>query len=200
MSTFASQQQTPLYEPAAPRFAVHKAAYTINPVTCAPERIFSTSSKQTEEEDPRRTGSCAGSGDASHINILVMPHDNASAKPGGGMVWVWAQVAPSSGSGGTSAGAAPMGSLALGMPPKAGFARTSASQLLDAGVDDPTTDIARRLSTKFRRPIYLSLNNVSNSTLASAVATSGLSASAVSPAEELTALERCLFVELKQIL
>ncbi|KAJ1800812.1 hypothetical protein LPJ59_000803 [Coemansia sp. RSA 2399] len=197
MSTFASQQQTPLYEPAEPRFTVHKAVYAIDPVTCTPERLFSTSSKQTDEEDPRRASSHAGSGDASHISILVVPHNDASAKPGGeGMVWVWAQVTPSSG--GTSAGAAPMGSLALGMPPKAGFARTSASQLLDAGIDDPTTDIARRLSTKFRRPIYVSLNNVSNSTLA--VAASGLSASAVSPAEELTALERCLFMELKQIL
>ncbi|KAJ2556531.1 metalloendopeptidase [Coemansia sp. RSA 1933] len=193
-----TQQQTPLsYEPAKPRFAVHKAVYAVNPVTCAPERLFSTSSSQAEEGE-RGSNGYAGTDDASHINILIMPHEGGAAKEG--MVWVWAQITQGRG---TIAGTASMGSLALGMPPRAGFARTSASQLLGAGVDDPTTDIARRLSTKFKRPIYLSLNNVSNSSLASAAASaaaSGLSASAVSPVEELTALERCLFMELKQLL
>ncbi|KAJ1668614.1 hypothetical protein IW140_002633 [Coemansia sp. RSA 1813] len=196
MSASESQQQSPLFEPAEPRFAVHKAVYAIDPITCSPERLFSASSSQAEEE-PRGTSGYMGSDDASHINILVMPHEVESVKAGGGMVWVWAQTTPSRG---TFAGVAPMGSLALGMPPKEGFARTSASQLLGTGVDDPTADIARRLSTKFKRPIYLSLNNVSNSSLASAPDASGLSASATSPAEELTALERCLFMELKRVL
>ncbi|KAJ2661568.1 hypothetical protein IWW48_002277 [Coemansia sp. RSA 1200] len=194
MSTFASHGQTPLYEPATPRFAAHKAVYAIDPVTLAPERLFSTSSADEDDQQQSDLGNRMGRDDATHINVLVLPHSAAPGKPGGGMVWVWAQVTtPSKGA---FADSAPMGSLALGMPPRPGDARTNASQLVSSGADDPTANIARRLSTKFGRPIYLSLNNAGATTGSLAAAGTGVSAAA----EKLATLERCLFMELKRVL
>ncbi|KAJ2520567.1 hypothetical protein GGI11_002259 [Coemansia sp. RSA 2049] len=195
MSTFASHGQTPLYEPATPRFAAHKAVYAIDPVTLAPERLFSTSSADEDDQQQQSDlDSRVGRDDATHVNVLVLPHSAAPGKPGGGMVWVWAQVTTSSK--GAFADSAPMGSLALGMPPRPGDSRTNASQLVSSGADDPTANIARRLSTKFGRPVYLSLNNAGATTGSLAAAGMGVSVAA----ERLAALERCLFMELKRVL
>ncbi|KAJ2902376.1 hypothetical protein GGI21_004564 [Coemansia aciculifera] len=127
-----------------------------------------------------------------------------SGKPG--MVWVWAQVTP-----GRRARSAALTNLALAMPPPpplGGSSRSSihtrgsASQLMGAGsADDPTADIARRLSSRFKRPIFVSLNNVSKSRLTAAAVAAGPSlALSMAQADELVALESCLVAELKQSL
>ncbi|KAJ2760181.1 hypothetical protein H4S06_001852, partial [Coemansia sp. BCRC 34490] len=69
MSTFASHGQTPLYEPATPRFAAHKAVYAIDPVSLAPERLFSTSSADEDDQQQQSDlDSRVGRDDATHIN------------------------------------------------------------------------------------------------------------------------------------
>ncbi|KAI8326381.1 hypothetical protein GQ54DRAFT_72009 [Martensiomyces pterosporus] len=96
-----------------------------------------------------------------------------------------------------------MPNLALAVPPPRTGARANSSQLIGSNADDPTADIARRLSTRFKRPIYLSLSNVAASKMAAA--TSGgtmmsLASSIVAPADEVAALEKCLVAELKRAL
>ncbi|KAJ2882435.1 hypothetical protein H4R27_003446 [Coemansia aciculifera] len=170
-----------MFVPAEPRFAIHRSEYALDPITCAPTKLSAENSSIGEDG-------------ASFINVLVMTHSGKSDKPG--MVWVWAQVTP-----GRRARAAAMTNLALSMPPSSGFhTRASASQLMGAGAaDDPTVDIARRLSSRFKRPIFVSLNNVSTSRLTTSAAGPSLALS-MAQADELVALESCLVSELKQAL
>ncbi|KAJ2352155.1 hypothetical protein GGH92_001426 [Coemansia sp. RSA 2673] len=168
-----------MFVPAEPRFAVYRSEYALDPITCAPTKLTADSNIDG----------------ASFINVLVMAHSGKSDKPG--MVWVWAQVTP-----GRRARTAAMTNLALSMPPGNIGMRASASQLMGAGAaDDPTVDIARRLSSRFKRPIFVSLNNVSTSRLTASAAAAGPSlALSMAQADELVALESCLVAELKQAL
>ncbi|KAJ2060290.1 hypothetical protein GGI17_003818 [Coemansia sp. S146] len=170
-----------MFVPAEPRFAIHRSEYALDPITCAPTKLTAESSGIGEDG-------------ASFINVLVMAHSGKSDKPG--MVWVWAQVTP-----GRRARTAAMTNLALSMPPSIGLhTRASASQLMGAGAaDDPTVDIARRLSSRFKRPIFVSLNNVSTSRLTTSAAGPSLALS-MAQADELVALESCLVAELRQAL
>ncbi|KAJ2830846.1 hypothetical protein GGI24_001819 [Coemansia furcata] len=174
-----------LFVPAEPRFAIHRSEYALDPITCAPTKLTDDNSSLDEDG-------------ASFINVLVMAHSGTDKGDKPGMVWVWAQVTP-----GRRARSAAMTNLALSMPPSCGLhTRASASQLMGAGAaDDPTVDIARRLSARFKRPIFVSLNNVSTSRLtASAVAAGPSLAQSMAQADELVALESCLVAELKQAL
>ncbi|KAJ1998998.1 hypothetical protein GGI04_003653 [Coemansia thaxteri] len=171
--------------PAKSRFGVHTSEYALDPVSCTPTRLAANSSAGHN-----------GDMSASYINILVMAHRGSGGGPG--MVWVWGQV-----SRGRRAQTAVMSNLALAMPPASVcMRRASASQLLGAGAaDDPTADIARRLSSRFKQPIYLSLSNVSTSRLtAPAAGPSASLALSMSQADELGALEACLVAELTQAL
>ncbi|KAJ2743305.1 hypothetical protein GGI20_003843 [Coemansia sp. BCRC 34301] len=176
--------------PAEPRFAIRQSAYALDPISCAPAKLADDSNSSSKCD-------AAGEDGASFISVLVMTHSGTgSGKPG--MVWVWAQVTP-----GRRARTAVMTNLALAMPPSDRLhARASASQLMGANAaDDPTADIARRLSSRFKRPIFVSLNNVSTSRLTAAAVAAGPSlALSMAQADELVALESCLVAELKQAL
>lgn len=164
--------------PAESQFSVRQSEYIIDPVACLAQRIVST---QEGIEDKG----------ASYINTLVMTHTGNEK----GMCWVWAQV--TSGHRARSAG---MNNLALAMPPVATSmrSRSSASHLLDAAqADDPTADIARRLTMRFKRPIYVSLNNVSASKMGVSAGADMMSLSlAMNKSDELVAVEKCLVDEL----
>ncbi|KAJ2440274.1 hypothetical protein GGF42_007678 [Coemansia sp. RSA 2424] len=180
------------FVPAEPRFAIHRSEYALDPISCAPAKLADdgSSARDATSEDG-----------ASFISVLVMVHSSSGGSGGSkpGMVWVWAQVTP-----GRRARTAAMTNLTLAMPPSGSLlhARASASQLLGAcAADDPTADIARRLSSRFKRPIFVSLNNVSTSRLTAAAVAAGPSlALSMAQADELVALESCLVVELKQAL
>ncbi|KAJ2771713.1 hypothetical protein IWQ56_001675 [Coemansia nantahalensis] len=162
---------------AAPRFAAHRSLYAVDPLTGAASKLVAADN-------------WAAPDDASVISILVLDH---SGRPGaassqGGMVWVWAQVSP------PQTRAAPaMAGLVLAMPPGPGARRPSAAQLVGGGADDPTADIARRLSARLRRPIFISLNNLGPGRLA---LPGSLMAAAAAQTDALAALERCLAAEL----
>ncbi|KAJ2079834.1 hypothetical protein H4R24_003491 [Coemansia sp. RSA 988] len=168
--------------PAEPRFSTHKALYAVDPLNSETTRLSADDGWSAPDE-------------SSLISILVLAH---SGKPEAaekkGMVMVWAQLSqPQT----RSAGA--MSNLVLAMPP-ATARRSSATQLIGGSVDDPTQDIARRLTTRFKRPIYLSLNNVGGGRLSAATSGSIMSMVAASHTEGLPALERCLVNELKCVL
>ncbi|KAJ2687688.1 hypothetical protein IWW39_002764 [Coemansia spiralis] len=138
----------------------------------------------------------AGDDGASFISVLVMTHSGEDKGNKPGMVWVWAQVTP-----GRRARASAMTNLVLAMPPSP-HTRASSSQLMGSGAaDDPTVDIGRRLTSRFKRPIFVSLNNVSTSRLTASAAAMGPSlALSMAQADELVALESCLVAELKMAL
>ncbi|KAJ2610553.1 hypothetical protein H4S08_003558 [Coemansia sp. RSA 1365] len=165
--------------PAHPRFSTHKALYAVDPLSSETTKLSADNGWTAPDE-------------SSLVSILVLSH---SGKPEAtekrGMVMVWAQLSqPQT----RSAGA--MSNLVLAMPPAA-VRRSSATQLLGSNVDDPTQDIARRLTSRFKRPIYLSLNNVGSSRASAAASGSMMSMVAASHMEELPALEKCLVDELK---
>ncbi|KAJ2725797.1 hypothetical protein GGI07_001004 [Coemansia sp. Benny D115] len=170
--------------PAEARFRVHQASYAVNPVTLEALRLPPPS-----EGGQRSSGS---PGD-NYINTLVMAHGKQ------GMVWTWAQISS------TPATPGSLDNLALAMPPRPHSSDMSGSvaQVIGGHADDPTSAIARRLSRRFKRPVFLSLSNVGGSRLSLASSASGmmsLDAVAVSPADEMTALEKCLLLELKALL
>ncbi|KAJ1735371.1 hypothetical protein LPJ61_000576 [Coemansia biformis] len=165
--------------PAPPRFAAHKSLYAVDPLAGA-------ASKLTEADG------WAAPDDASLISILILDHGGRPGAAGaGGMVWVWAQVSPP-----RARAAAAMSGLVLAMPP-GGARRASAAQLVGGGADDPTSDIARRLSARFRRPIFVSLNNLGPGRFA---APGSLMAAAAAQGDEQAALEQCLAAELASAL
>ncbi|KAJ2710948.1 hypothetical protein H4R19_003493 [Coemansia spiralis] len=162
---------------AVPRFAAHRSLYAVDPLTGAASKLAAADG-------------WAAPDDASVISILALDHSGRpdAAVRQGGMVWVWAQVSPPQ-----TRTAAAMPGLVLAMPPGPGARRASAAQLIGGGADDPTADIARRLSARFRRPIFLSLNNLGPGRLA---APGSLMAAAAEETDALAALERCLAAEL----
>ncbi|KAJ2492748.1 hypothetical protein IWW37_001194 [Coemansia sp. RSA 2050] len=174
-----------LYVPAEPRFAIHRSEYALDPITGAPTKLTGDSGS-------------AGEDGASFISVLVMAHSGADKSNKPGMVWVWAQVTP-----GRRARTSAMTNLVLSMPPSSGlYTRASSSQLMGSGAaDDPTVDIGRRLSSRFKRPIFVSLNNVSTSRLTASAVVAGPSlALSMVQADELVALESCLVAELRMAL
>ncbi|KAJ1966100.1 hypothetical protein GGI12_000304 [Dipsacomyces acuminosporus] len=173
--------------PAEPRFSSHQSVYSIDPMSGVPTRAADGISR----DDGARL-----------VSVLVLVHGSEAdaGSKARGLVWVWASVSPP----GRARGA--MANLALALPPLKTAARANASQLIGGStIDDPTPDIARRLSTRFKRPIYLSLQNVTTSSFAAVSATSGGAMSSLAPSimsqgDELAALERCLVMELKRAL
>ncbi|KAJ2157562.1 hypothetical protein GGF46_004424 [Coemansia sp. RSA 552] len=162
--------------PAQPGLAARKALYELDPLTYEATRLTADAGWHAAD-------------DAALLSILVL---GASATPPPGterkLVWVWAQLTPP----GTRTAGALQG-LVLSTPPPAGRARGSTAQLLPAPADDPSSDVARRLSARFRRPIYLSLSNVGPARADPAGTTP-------STPDELAALERCLVAELRTAL
>ncbi|KAJ1836316.1 hypothetical protein IWW55_000624 [Coemansia sp. RSA 2706] len=153
--------------PAQPRFAAHKSLYAIDPVTGEATKLTAATGWHADA-------------DASLLSILVLAHDSGNKH---GMVWVWAQLTPP-----RARAAATLPSLVLAMP--SGRARASAAQLLGGGADDPTADTARRLSVRFGRPVFVSLDGPKRS------GAQGMLAVAAEQMDELMTLERCLVTEL----
>ncbi|KAJ2780671.1 hypothetical protein H4R18_003312 [Coemansia javaensis] len=165
--------------PAQPRFSAHRAVYAVDPLDGAVARLGAADGWSAPD-------------DAALISVLVLGHSGCPTDAAlGGMVWVWAQVSPPQ-----TRPPPAMPGLVLAMPPGRAQ-RASAAQLIGGGADDPTADIARRLSARFRRPIFVSLNNVSRSRLAAA---GGLMAAVAAQTDEAAALERCLAAELARVL
>ncbi|KAJ1740642.1 hypothetical protein LPJ68_003572 [Coemansia sp. RSA 1086] len=156
-------------ESASPRFAAHKSLYAIDPITNEASRL--TASEGWSVSD-----------DSSLLSILVLQHNGD--RPG--MLWVWAQISPPK----TNIPAA-MPNLVLSVPP-VGCARANATQLVGSSADDPTADMARRLSTRFKRPVFVSLN-------ASARRRAQGMAVAAEQMDELMATERCIVAELNAL-
>ncbi|KAJ2787619.1 hypothetical protein GGI15_000581 [Coemansia interrupta] len=157
---------------AEPRFSVHQATYSVSPLTSEATRL---------SDD---TDGVMGIEGTSYISVLVMSHGIQ------GMVWTWAQVSKTPPSRPGS-----LQNLVLAMPSVRPSQKASASYLLGGGADDPTADISRRLTTRFKRPVFVSLSNVGGSKLVGAMSVGD--DMAVSPGDVMAALERCLLAELK---
>ncbi|KAJ1803355.1 hypothetical protein LPJ75_005904 [Coemansia sp. RSA 2598] len=180
---------------AEPLFSVRQATYAINPLTAEATRLADDRPSSTEEQ--MRLGATIEG--TSYISVLVMSHGKQ------GMVWAWAQVSSAP----PRKGAA-LSNLVLAMPPrmqKHRPGRPSATYVIGGDADDPTADVARRLTARFGRPIFVSLSNVAGVSAMASVAAAGssmamlsLDGPAASPAEQLAVLERCLLAELKSAL
>ncbi|KAJ2380010.1 hypothetical protein GGI05_006449 [Coemansia sp. RSA 2603] len=161
---------------AEPRFSMHQATYSVSPLTSEATRLSDDTAS-----------SVMGIEGTSYISILVMSHGIQ------GMVWTWAQVSKNPPSRPGS-----LQNLVLAMPSARPSQKASASYLLGGGADDPTADISRRLTTRFKRPVFVSLSNVGGSKLLGAMSVGD--DMAVSPGDVMAALERCLLAELKSAL
>ncbi|KAJ1877971.1 hypothetical protein LPJ57_003672 [Coemansia sp. RSA 486] len=185
----------PVVVAAESRFNLRQATYTINPLTAAVTRL---ASDQLSDNNSKHLHLGAVIDGTSYINTLVMSHGSQ------GMIWTWAHVSntPPRDSMGS------LGNLVLAMPSRVQQAgRPSATYLVGGDADDPTADIARRLTARFKRPIFVSLSNVGGASTMASVANAGsamasmsLDGSGIQPAEQLAALERCLLAELKHAL
>ncbi|ORX69663.1 hypothetical protein DL89DRAFT_257895 [Linderina pennispora] len=158
-----------------PRFSTHQATYLLDPLQGPPQRLNPDAPTHASDE-------------AKYIAVSVLMH-NGGAKPG--MVWAWAAVTASPSRPGA------MANLSLSLPPNRPGARGNSSQLLGNGLDDPTPDVARRLATRFRRPVYLALEGVAASRLIRATDSLDM---AMSQESEVAGVEMCLVRELKQAL
>ncbi|KAJ2849237.1 hypothetical protein IWW36_002768 [Coemansia brasiliensis] len=157
-------------EPAESRFAAHKSLYAIDPITGEASKLTASTGWSV-------------SNDATLLSILILEH--AHDRPG--MLWVWAQISPPK----TNVPAS-MPNLVLSVPP-AGRARANATQLVGSSLDDPTADIARRLSARFKRPVFVSLNAGTRRQA------QGMMAVAAEQMDELMTTERCIVAELIKI-
>ncbi|KAJ2451399.1 hypothetical protein EV183_003625 [Coemansia sp. RSA 2336] len=155
-------------ESAAPRFAAHRSLYAIDPVTSEASKLAASDGWSIPDE-------------CSLLSILILQHDGD--RPG--MLWVWAQISPPK-----TAVPAAMPNLVLSVPP-VGRARANATQLVGSTADDPTADMARRLSARFKRPVFVSLNVSGRRAQGMAVAAEQM--------DELMTTERCIVAELKNI-
>ncbi|KAJ1647044.1 hypothetical protein LPJ64_001508 [Coemansia asiatica] len=187
------ERKVPVVVAAEPRFSIRQATYAINPLTAAATRL--PEHQQLSDSEHMRLGATIEG--TSYISILVMSHGNQ------GMVWVWARVSSMPPS---PRNKSALSNLVLAMPPRAAHhsGRASATYLVGGDADDPTADVARRLTARFKRPIFVSLSNVNGASAAvvngSVMAMMSLDGPATSPAERLAVLERCLLAELKSTL
>ncbi|KAJ1895461.1 hypothetical protein LPJ66_004582 [Kickxella alabastrina] len=166
--------------PAESRFNIQQATYAIDPLTCAATRLSDATAQSTTNT-------------STFINTLVMTHGKT------GMVWTWAQLSSTPL---VKSNSGTLSNLVLAMPPRPP-ARASASQIIGGNADDPTADIGRRLTARFKRPVFVSLHGVGSNMAMRGAGSGGmmsLDAMALSLSDEMAAVERCVLAELKQAL
>ncbi|KAJ2124951.1 hypothetical protein IW147_001337 [Coemansia sp. RSA 720] len=156
--------------PAQPRFTTQKSLYAIDSLTSEATKLTEAIGWSAPDE-------------SSLLSILVLHHDSASAQ---GMIWVWAQVTPPK-----ARAVGTMPNLVLAMPGRTSSRmRASCAQLMG----DDSADTARRLASRFKRPVFVTLAGTQPSRAHS------MASVAAEQMDELMAVERCLVSELSSAL
>ncbi|KAJ2835879.1 hypothetical protein J3B01_003219 [Coemansia erecta] len=159
--------------PAQPRFTTQKSLYAIDSLTSEATKLTEATGWSAPDE-------------SSLLSILVLYHSRDAASTQG-MVWVWAQVTPPK-----TRAVGTMPNLVLAMPGRTSSRmRASAAQLMGA---DDSADTARRLASRFKRPVFVTLAGTQPSRAR------GIASVAAEQMDELMTVERCLVSELASAL